>query len=91
MVPVRITDMGALDAAWWDTRLGPHHVQIANRADRFWPWAVLLPLCHLLQLSKRRYCRPLVIWARTDSGQYLRVGMSIIIERYPHLDVSNQS
>ena len=27
----------------------------------------LLPACHLVQLFKRRYCRPLVIWARADS------------------------
>lgn len=41
---------------------------------------VLLPLCHLVQRAKRRYCRPLVFWARADSGRFLRVGMLIVIE-----------
>jgi hypothetical protein len=36
-----------------------------------------LPLCHLVQLAKRRYCRPLVVWARADSGRFVRAGMSI--------------
>lgn len=90
-VPVRVTDMTARDAAWWDTRFGPHHLRIADRADRFWAWSVLLPACHLVQLFKRRYCRPLVIWARADSQRFMRVGMSIIIEQYPHLDVADSS
>ena len=50
---------------------------IVKRADRFWVWSVLLPLCHLVQLAKRRYCRPLVVWARADSGRFVRAGMSI--------------
>lgn len=85
-VDVRMTEMGAPDAAWWDARLGPKHALMRSRADRFWSWSVLLPMCHLVQLAKRRACRPLVIWARTDSGQFLRVGMSIMIESYPYLD-----
>ena len=79
--------MTARDARWWDTRLGPKHASIAARADRFWSWSVLLPMCHLVQRAKRRYCRPLVIWARTDEGRFLRSGMSILIEDYPYLDV----
>jgi hypothetical protein len=62
---------------------------MAARADRFWAWSVLLPLCHLVQRAKRRYCRPLVIWARTDSGHFLRVGMLIVIEAYPYLDIEH--
>jgi len=45
-------------------------------------------MCHLVQLAKRRYCRPLVTWARADNGRFLRTGMSILIENYPHLDVA---
>ncbi len=45
-------------------------------------------MSHLVQLVKRRYCRPLVIWARDDSDRFLRVGMSILIEAYPYLDVA---
>jgi hypothetical protein len=86
-VDIRLTNMAASDALWWDTRLGPKHASMAARADRFWSWSVLLPLCHLVQRAKRRYCRPLVIWARTDSGRFLRVGMLIVIEAYPYLDV----
>jgi hypothetical protein len=85
-VDIRMTDMLAGDAAWWDTRLGPKNARSRARADRFWSWSVLLPLCHLVQLAKRRYCRPLVVWARTDSGRFLRVGMSIFIESYPYLE-----
>jgi hypothetical protein len=40
-----------------------------------------------MQLAKGRYCRPLVIWAPADNGLFLRVGMSILIEQYPHLDI----
>ncbi len=79
--------MTARDAAWWDTRVGSKHVRMKSRADRFWPWSVLLPMCHLVQLSHRRYCRAMVIWARADNGRFLRVGMSILIEAYPYLDV----
>jgi hypothetical protein len=78
--------MVARDALWWDTRLGPKHAAMPTRADRFWPWAILLPLCHLVQRAKRRFCRPLVIWARADNGRFLRVGMSILIEAYSYLD-----
>jgi hypothetical protein len=88
LVDLRVTDMTAADALWWDVRLGPKHATIATRADRFWSWSVLLPLCHVVQRAKGRHCRPLVIWARTDSGRFLRVGMSILIEGYPHLDVA---
>ena len=87
-VDIRMTNMGAADAAWWDGRLGPKHARLRSRADRFWPWSVLLPMCHLVQLAKRRECRPLVIWGRTDAGRFLRVGMSILIESYPYLDAS---
>jgi hypothetical protein len=87
LVDIRTTDMTASDALWWDSRLGPKHAQIRNRADRYWPWSVLLPMCHLVQLAKRRYCRPLVTWARADNGRFLRAGMSILIENYPYLDV----
>lgn len=83
-----MTDMAAADAAWWDARLGPKHLKFDTRADRFWSWSALLPMCHLVQLAKRRRCRPLVIWARADNGRFLRVGMSIFIEEYPYLDVS---
>ncbi|MEA3160414.1 MAG: hypothetical protein QOD95_1962 [Gammaproteobacteria bacterium] len=88
LVDIRTTDMTANDALWWDSRLGPKHAQIRTRADRFWPWSVLLPMCHLVQLAQRRYCRPLVTWARADSGRFLRTGMSILIEHYPYLNVS---
>jgi hypothetical protein len=87
-VDIRTTDMTANDALWWDARLGPKHAQIRTRADRFWRWSVLLPMCHLVQLAQRRYCRPLVTWARADSGRFLRTGMSILIEHYPYLNVS---
>jgi hypothetical protein len=87
-VDIRMTDMLAGDAAWWDARLGPKHARNRARADRFWAWSVLLPLCHLVQLTKRRYCRPLVVWARADSGRFVRVGMSIFIENYPYLEAS---
>jgi hypothetical protein len=86
-VDIRVTDMAASDALWWDTRLGPKHASMVARADRFWVWSVLLPLCHLVQRAKRRFCRPLVMWARTDSGRFLRVGMLIVIEAYPYLDI----
>jgi hypothetical protein len=85
-VDIRVTDMTARDALWWDARLGPKHASMTARADRFWSWSVLLPMCHLVQRAKRRYCRPLVIWARTDAGRFLRAGMCIVIEDYPYLD-----
>ncbi len=81
--------MTAGDALWWDTRLGPKHASMTFRADRYWSWSVLLPLCHLVQRAKRRYCRPLVIWGRADNGRFLRVGMSILIEAYPYLEVEH--
>jgi len=87
-VDIRMTDMVANDATWWDTRLGPKHALMRSRADRFWSWSVILPMCHLVQLAKRRQCRALVIWAREDSGRFLRVGMSILIESYPYLDAT---
>ena len=88
LVDPRMTDMRAQDAWWWDTRLGPHHVSLRSRADRYWSWSTLLPMAHFTQFLKSRACRPLVIWARADNRQFLRVGMSILIERYPHLDVA---
>jgi hypothetical protein len=90
LVDLRVADMTAGDARWWDTRVGPKHAPIATRADRFWSWSVLLPLCHVVQRARRRYCRPLVIWARTDDGRFVRVGMSILIEGYPYLDVAHR-
>jgi hypothetical protein len=86
-VDIRITDMTAGDALWWDTRLGPAHARDASRADRLWVWSVLLPMCHLVQRAKRRHCRPLVVWARADTGRFVRAGMCLIIEEYPYLDV----
>lgn len=47
---------------------------------------MLLLACHLIQLSKQRHCRPLVIWALADNRRYLRVAMNITIETYPRLD-----
>lgn len=90
-VDIRVTDMTAGDALWWDRYLGPHHARDRTRADRFWAWSVLLPMCHLVQLAKGRFCRPLVIWARADNGQFVRAGMSILIESYPHLEVNDPS
>ncbi len=87
-VDIRVTDMVANDAAWWDARLGPKHALIQSRADRLWSWSVLLPMCHLVQLVMRRQCRSLVIWARDDRRRFLRVGMSICIESYPYLDAT---
>jgi hypothetical protein len=87
LVELEITDMQARDALWWDRRMGPHHVKIPHRADRFWPWTALLPMCHLTQLAQRRACRPLVIWAQADNGRFVRAAMAIMIERYPHLDI----
>ena len=81
-VDIRVTNMSANDALWWDSRMGPKHAAMSARADRFWSWSVLLPLCHLVQRAKGRFCRTLVVWARTDSGRFLRVGMSILIEEY---------
>jgi hypothetical protein len=86
-VDIRVTDMNAADALWWDTRLGPTHARDGSRADRLWVWSVLLPMCHLVQRAKRRHCRPLVVWARADTGRFVRAGMCLIIEEYPYLDV----
>jgi hypothetical protein len=33
----------------------------------------------------------MVIWAEADNGRMLRVGMSIMIERYPHLEINDPS
>ncbi len=79
--------MGAGDAAWWDAKVGSKQIPLP-RADRHWVWSVLLPMCHLVQLAKRRHCRALVIWARNDAGRFLRVGMSMLIESYPYLDAA---
>jgi hypothetical protein len=88
-VDIRITNMTAGDALWWDRHLGPHHARDRTRADGRWVWSVLLPMSHLVQMAKRRFCRPLVIWARADNRRFVRAGMSILIEEYPHLDVSD--
>lgn len=89
LIDIEITNMQARDALWWDRRMGPHNLRIAHRADRFWPWMGLLPMCHLTQLAQRRGCRPLVIWGQADNGQFVRVAMSIAIERYPYLDIND--
>ncbi|HKT88446.1 MAG TPA: hypothetical protein VJQ59_08420 [Candidatus Sulfotelmatobacter sp.] len=85
-VDIRVTDMKAADALWWDARLGPYHAQLATRADRWWSWSALLPMAHLVQLAQRRFCRALVTWVRADNGQFVRAGMSILIQHYPYLD-----
>jgi len=90
-VDIRVTDMTAGDALWWDRKFGPHHARDRKRADRFWAWSVLLPMCHLVQLAKRRFCRPLVIWTRADNRRFVRAGMSILIDDYPHLDITDPS
>jgi hypothetical protein len=91
-VPLYYQDMTAQDAAWWDFRVRPLHRAVnPPRADRGWFWSTLLPFAHLVQLSKRRFCRPLVIWAEDDDRQLLRVGMSIMIEHYPHLEAEDPS
>lgn len=83
---IRVTDMTARDALWWDRRFAPFHSQDRTRADANWLWSVLLPMCHLVQMAKRRFCRPLVIWTRADNQRFVRAGMLIVIEGYPHLD-----
>jgi len=80
--------MTAADTIWWDSRIGPRHARITTRADRLWSWSMLLPMCNLVQLVKRRVCRSLVIWTRAGNRQFVRAGMSILIERYPYLDVA---
>jgi hypothetical protein len=89
-VDIRITDMRAADAAWWDRKLGPYHRLDRTRADRRWVWSALLPFCCVIQQRKQRTCRALVIWAR-DGGRFIRVGMAIVIEGYPHVDVTDRS
>jgi hypothetical protein len=85
-IDLRVTSMTARDAAWWDTRVGSKHVRMSGRPDRYWPWSVFLPMCHLIELAQQRYCRALVTWARADNGLFVRVGMSMLIEGYPYLD-----
>lgn len=46
----------------------------------------MLPMLLLHQLSKRRRCRPLVVWGRADNDRFMRVAMSFVIERFPHLN-----
>jgi hypothetical protein len=41
-----------------------------------------------MQRAKGRFCRPLAVWARADNGRFLRVGMSILIDEYPYLNVA---
>lgn len=41
---------------------------------------------HSVQLTQRRYIRPLVICARRPPAIVLRVGLSILIEAYPYVD-----
>jgi len=86
-VRIRISDMTAADAWWWDVNVQTRLVLLPGRADRLWSWTTMLPACMYVQLSKGRRCRPLVVWAYADSGRLVRAAMSILIERYPHLDV----
>jgi hypothetical protein len=83
--------MTARDAAWWDTRVGSKHVRMSGRPDRYWPWSVFLPMCHLIELAQQRHCRALVTWARADNGLFVRVGMSMLIEGYPYLDATKDA
>lgn len=88
LVRIRVSDMRGADAAWWDARVVPTIAITPRRADRFWLWSVMLPALLLHQLGSGRRCRPLVIWAYTDAGTLVRAAMSFVVERYPHLDVS---
>lgn len=85
-VRIRVSDMTARDTAWWDARVQPTIARTSGRADRHWIWSAVLPLFLLHQLSKRRRCRPLVMWAYADNGRLVRAAMSLVIERYPRLD-----
>ena len=87
-VRIRVSDMTGGDAAWWDARVQPTIALTPGRADRQWIWSALLPLFLLHQLSKGRRCRPLVLWAYADNGRLVRAAMSLVIERYPRLDVA---
>ncbi len=80
--------MTGRDAAWWDSRVQPTIALSSGRADRHWFWLAMLPVLLLHQLSKGRRCRPLVLWAYADDGRLVRAAMSLLIERYPHLDVA---
>ena len=86
-VRIRISDMTARDAWWWDANVQPRLLLQPGRADRLWSWSTMLPACMYLQLRRGRRCRPLVVWAYADGGRLVRAAMSILIERYPHLDV----
>jgi hypothetical protein len=90
LVRTRVTDMNAGDAAWWDARVQPTIALTAGRADRLWFWTALLPALVLSQFFKGRQCRPLVIWAYAENGRLVRAAMSLLIERYPRLDVASQ-
>jgi hypothetical protein len=90
-VDLRVTRMTARDAAWWDTRVGSKHLRMSGRPDRYWPWSIFLPMCHLIELAQQRYCRALVIWARADNGLFVRAGMSMLIEGYPYLDATTDA
>ena len=87
-VRIRVSDMTGRDTAWWDARVQPAIARTPGRADRFWVWSTLLPVLLLHQLSKRRQCRPLVLWAFADNGRLVRAAMSLLIERYPRLDIA---
>lgn len=86
-VRIRISDMTATDAWWWDAKVQTRLLMQSGRADRLWSWSMMLPACTYLQLRLGRRCRPLVVWACADSGRLVRAAMSILIERYPHLDI----
>lgn len=90
-IDIRITDMRADDASWWDRKLGPYHRRDRTRADRLWVWSALLPICRVIQRRKQRTCRTLVIWARDGGRRFVRAGMAIVIEDHPHVDVTDRS
>jgi len=67
-VDIRFADMTWRDTRWWDSRVQWRIASIEGRADRTWAWSVMLPMLLLTQLSKRRRCRPLVVWGRADNA-----------------------
>lgn len=71
--------------------MAPYHRLDRTRADRLWVWSALLPFCRVIQQRKRRKCRALVIWARDGERRFVRAGMAILIEDYPHLDINDRS
>ena len=85
-VPVRVTDMTAEDAWWWDTGVQTHHFTKTNRADRYWTW----PCCcrRVISSSSRSadFADPRSLGTGRQSALRARA-MAMLIETYPHLDV----